>query len=175
MGVDQVSRHDHSTDADGGENIAPTSLSTDEATISSGKIANGSVWVSSISGQQTNSNVSTTSESYNNVLFHNGMVQLESVPIGATLKGFYTARFDLDAGETATSRPNISDGVANYALSELEIQSGVGGTTYGVSGWTELTTIGRGWGPGEFKSIEMKVSGGTGELRNATLITGVEF
>jgi len=85
------------------------------------------------------------------------------------------ARFDVDSGETISSIPNVLDASGEDDLSELEIQSDVGGTTYADSGWTELTTIGRGWGPGEFKSIQVKVSGGTGEIRNATLITGVEF
>ena len=33
MGIDQVSKHDHSTDADGGDTISPTAVDAGEATI----------------------------------------------------------------------------------------------------------------------------------------------
>jgi len=35
MGVDQISKHDHSSEADGGEDIAPTSVDTDRITVNS--------------------------------------------------------------------------------------------------------------------------------------------
>jgi hypothetical protein len=33
MGVDQISKHDHSSDSEGGEDISPTSISADDATV----------------------------------------------------------------------------------------------------------------------------------------------
>jgi hypothetical protein len=104
-----------------------------------------------------------------------GIIQFGGVPTGATPKGRYMARFDVYSGETISSIPTGLDASGEDDLSELEIQSDVGGTTYADSGWTELTTIGRGWGPGELRTVKLKVSGGTGEMRNATLITGAEF
>jgi len=38
MGVDQVSKHGHSSDADGGEDISPASVSTEEETITDGTV-----------------------------------------------------------------------------------------------------------------------------------------
>jgi len=38
MGVDQISKHDHSSDADGGDTISPTAVDAGEATIDSNRV-----------------------------------------------------------------------------------------------------------------------------------------
>ncbi|WP_282347424.1 hypothetical protein [Haloferax volcanii] len=114
-----------------------------------------------------------TSSSYADVGAMTGYVNQSDMPSGMTLFGRYFALIYNDAsGETITSRPRVNDLAGNsVALPELEItQEGGDNTSRSDTGWTKITSVSTDFNG---RSIESKVTGGTGIHNNARF--GVQF
>ena len=156
--------------------IDASSANVDKATIVDGTIDSGDVWVIGTTKMRSDTNYSTTDTTYSRTAFDNGMAPTGTIPDGTTLVANYLADLLPDEGETMSSRPNVSDaGADDYSLTEVEIQTPTAGErAFLSSGWTEITSL-SGNHPWSFRTPEVKVSGGTGEIRRATLVFGGRF
>jgi hypothetical protein len=143
MGVDQVSKHDHSSDADGGGTISPTTVDVDDHTINNSlSLPTGYVAAfSSESVMSSQSAESVTTSTYASIGDSAGptlpLGDLENGNVAAAVR--FVARMKThDSTTTAFVRPEATlDPVPELELSKT------GDTGYSLldSGWVRATNL----------------------------------
>jgi hypothetical protein len=142
MGVDQVSKHDHSSDADGGGTISPTTVDVDDQTINNSlSLPTGYVAAfSSESVMSSQRSESVTTSTYASIGDSAGptlpLGDLENGNVAAAVR--FVARMKThDSTTTAFVRPEATlDPVTG-----LELSTGNTGYSLQDSGWVRVTNL----------------------------------
>lgn len=142
MGVDQVSKHDHSTESSGGKSIAPESVDTEELGISeSDFVANGDYVPWYTFNANSSTSITFTDTSY---AASNGLSRIEArwdtlFPSGVQPAIFATARVNnVGSGETVSLRVrNPSD---SETVEEVTGITSTGMITVGPTNYQPQTT-----------------------------------
>lgn len=114
MGVDQISKHDHSSDADGGDTISPQRVDADYLT------ANGSLKL----GTDT---VLTSVVASGTVALSNGQATIDTgISTGATTATFMIAAAPATDDADVAADVRADSGSGNYEVNIQETDTGVG-------------------------------------------------